>query len=105
MKMGLRRERLKLSARTHKETQVLSMLAVQPLSFDKDKTTIHLKKNHNYYYQVQGQIAVLNMPWCDFVVWTTQDMHIERIFLMKPFGKLIVILNYIPFIMVLSYLS
>ena len=54
---------------------------------DKDKTTICLKKTHNYYYQVQGQMAVLNMPWCDFVVWTRKEMHVERIFFDETFWK------------------
>ena len=46
---------------------------------------IHLKKNHNYYYQVQGQMAILNLPWCDFVVWTLKDIHVERIFFDETF--------------------
>ena len=37
------------------------------------------KQSHNYYYQVQGQLAILNLAWCDFVVWTNKDLHIERI--------------------------
>ena len=35
--------------------------------------TIKLKRNHNYYYQIQGQLAVLNLPWCDFIVWTKEE--------------------------------
>ena len=43
-------------------------------------TKISLKKTQNYYYyQVQGQLASLNLPWCDFVIWTLVDMHVERI--------------------------
>ena len=30
----------------------------------------HLKKNHDYYYQIQGQLHVTCQSWCDFVVWT-----------------------------------
>ncbi len=40
---------------------------------------ISLKRTHNYYYQVQGQLAVLNLPWCDFVVWTNRDFCVERV--------------------------
>ena len=40
---------------------------------------VHLKKRHNYYYQVQGQLALLNLQWCDFVVWTRSGIHVERI--------------------------
>ena len=38
-----------------------------------------LKKKHNYYYQVQGQMAVTGIHQCDFVVWTQSDMTTERI--------------------------
>ncbi len=40
---------------------------------------IYLRKNHNYYYQVQGQLAILKVDWCDFVVWTLKDFKVERI--------------------------
>ncbi len=36
-------------------------------------------RTHNYYYQVQGQLTVLNLPWCDFVVWTNRDFSVERV--------------------------
>ena len=29
-----------------------------------------LKRSHDYYYQVQGQLHVTCRTWCDFVVWT-----------------------------------
>ena len=38
-----------------------------------------LKRNHNYYYQVQGQLAATSREWCDFVIWTTVNCSIERI--------------------------
>ncbi|XP_060085336.1 uncharacterized protein LOC132564723 [Ylistrum balloti] len=38
-----------------------------------------LKTEHQYYYQVQTQMFVTKREFCDFVVWTEQDMHIERI--------------------------
>ena len=40
---------------------------------------IKLRVNHSYYAQVQGQMAVGNRPWCDFVVYTTKDVSVERI--------------------------
>lgn len=39
-----------------------------------------LSKKHDYYYQIQGQMAVLERSYCDFVCWTPLDVHIERIF-------------------------
>ena len=38
-----------------------------------------LKRLHKYYYQVQGELAITRMPWCDFVVWTEGGLFIERI--------------------------
>ena len=34
---------------------------------------------HTYYYQVQAQINVCNVGYGDFVVWTTNDLIMERI--------------------------
>ena len=36
----------------------------------------HLKKTHNYYY---GAMFCTERLWCDFVVCTTKDIHIERV--------------------------
>ena len=38
-----------------------------------------LKKNHNYYYQVQGQLAITGAKWCDFCVYTPHGLSIQRI--------------------------
>jgi hypothetical protein len=40
---------------------------------------LKLKHKHNYYYQVQGAMAITRRPWCDFVVWTPKGVSIERI--------------------------
>lgn len=40
---------------------------------------VKLKRKHNYYYQVQGAMAITKRPWCDFVVWTPKGISIERI--------------------------
>ena len=39
-----------------------------------------LKVGHFYYYKCQGIMNILELPWVDFVVFTTRDIHIERIF-------------------------
>lgn len=41
--------------------------------------TFYLKKTHQYYYQVQLHMFVCNVEYCDFVVWTTKEMIINRI--------------------------
>ncbi len=38
-----------------------------------------LKRNHEYYYQVIGQMGITGMPWCDFFVKCDNDYHLERI--------------------------
>ena len=38
-----------------------------------------LKRNHNYYYQVQGCMAICKRRWCDFVIWTPNWTSTERI--------------------------
>ena len=38
-----------------------------------------LKKLHNYYYQIQGQLVITQLPWCDFVIWTPHGTSVQRI--------------------------
>jgi putative phage-type endonuclease len=40
---------------------------------------LQLKKNHEYYHQVQLHMFVCNTQYCDFVVWTKQVVAINRI--------------------------
>lgn len=40
---------------------------------------LKLRRNHPYYAQVQGQMAVGDRPWCDFVVYT-KIVSVERIY-------------------------
>jgi hypothetical protein len=42
--------------------------------------SLSLKPEHKYFSQVQGQMALKGCEWCDFVVWTTKGMSIERIY-------------------------
>ena len=47
------------------------------LSIDGNET--RLKRTHDYYYQVIGQLALSGVQFCDFIVWTKVDLHRERI--------------------------
>ena len=38
-----------------------------------------LKKNHNYYYQIIGQMAIARSKLCFFIVYTHKDLFIEKI--------------------------
>ena len=40
---------------------------------------VMLSFKHDYYIQVQGQMAICNREYCDFVCWTPKGMHVERI--------------------------
>ncbi|XP_072047343.1 uncharacterized protein [Amphiura filiformis] len=40
---------------------------------------LKLDKTHAYYYQIQTQIHVTGANYCDFVLWTPNDLHYERI--------------------------
>lgn len=38
-----------------------------------------LKRTHKYYYQIQIQMVVCNVSFCDFVIWSPKGMSVERI--------------------------
>ncbi|XP_018335510.1 uncharacterized protein LOC108744304 isoform X1 [Agrilus planipennis] len=40
---------------------------------------VYLKKNHNYMYQIQGQLKITQRKLCYFVVWSPYGIHIEEI--------------------------
>jgi len=46
---------------------------------------VTLKRNHAYFFQVQGQLAISGRKWCDFVVWTCKGISVERIFADETF--------------------
>ena len=41
--------------------------------------TFSLKRRHDYFFQVQCQMYCENREWCDFVLHTEKELHIERI--------------------------
>ncbi|KAH3877056.1 hypothetical protein DPMN_000912 [Dreissena polymorpha] len=40
---------------------------------------VQMKREHMYWYQVQGQLLVTGAKFCDFVLFTRQDLFKERI--------------------------
>lgn len=45
-----------------------------------EQREVILKKKHPYFCQVQGQMAISNRSWCDFVVWTCSGkISVQRI--------------------------
>ena len=49
--------------------------------------SIELKQTHVYYAQVQGQMAITDRKWCDFVIYTSKGISIERITFDEDFQK------------------
>ena len=56
--------------------------SVNPVCGDKK---FQLKRSHPYYCQVQGQMAITERAWCDFVVYTSKGIAIDRITFDKLF--------------------
>ena len=40
---------------------------------------LHLKKGHVYYDHLMGEMAAICVDWCDFVVYTSGGLFIERV--------------------------
>ena len=60
-------------------------IADQHLTFFLEKIlgrSLQLKRGYKYCAQVQGQMAIANVQWCDFVVYTgsRNGLLIERIY-------------------------
>ena len=56
-----------------------------------------LKRKHNYYFQVQGQLGICGVEWCDFIVYTEKGLLIERIqFQPNLWQEMLYIQHYIP---------
>ena len=46
-----------------------------------------LKTNHEYYFQIQGQMGVSGRHYCDFFVYTSSGYHLERIVFDEQFWQ------------------
>jgi hypothetical protein len=40
---------------------------------------LRLKREHNYFYQIQGQLEIWNKEYCDFIIYTPSGIHVECI--------------------------
>ena len=40
---------------------------------------LSLKKDHAYYYQIQLQMKICEVEYCDFIVWSEESIFHERI--------------------------
>lgn len=48
---------------------------------------LKLKTNHNYYYQIQGQLMITGRKMCDLVIFTFCDLQVIRIMKDEEFCK------------------
>lgn len=46
--------------------------------------THKLRESHPYYWQVQGQLLITGMEWCDFAVCAYNDLFVQRIYRDTP---------------------
>jgi len=44
-----------------------------------DNEQIMLKRSHQYYAQIQGQMAITERKWCHFFVYSKEGVHLEVI--------------------------
>ena len=40
---------------------------------------LHLPADHGYYTQILGEMAILGVEWCDFVVYSNGMVVVDRI--------------------------
>ena len=50
-------------------------------------TQLCLCENHPYFAQVQGQMATGGRPWCDFILFTTKGISVQRIPLNRDYWE------------------
>jgi hypothetical protein len=58
----------------------LSQAAEVPgIFFQCNDNKLSLNKDHTFYYQVQGQMFISGLEWCDIFVWTPQGSDYETV--------------------------
>lgn len=55
-------------------------LADKNYCLERNGSIITLKEGHKYYDQVQAQIAICKVAYCNFVCWSTEGIHCSRIY-------------------------
>ncbi|KAK2862352.1 hypothetical protein Q5P01_001885 [Channa striata] len=44
------------------------------------KGALQVKTNHSYYWHIQGEMMVTGTSWCDLLVFSRQDLLVQRIY-------------------------
>lgn len=63
-----------------KDTGVLSATEKKHFCIVNTDGTHTLNRDHQYHYQVQAQLFVTKRKFCDFMVWSTSNFFVQRIF-------------------------
>ena len=58
---------------------------------------VQLKRTCEYFFQIQGQMAICKAAWCDFVVWIGDSVSVERVLFDEHFWQLMVLCRLVPF--------
>lgn len=51
--------------------------------------SLEMRQNHQYYAQVQGQMAIGGRNWCDFVIYTNKGISVERVMFDSKFCNML----------------
>ena len=62
---------------------------------------LHLKMSHPYYAQIQGEMAIINVEWCGFVVFSGGKIFVVWIWFYLDYGLNCCFPNYRPFMYML----
>ena len=64
---------------SHRNHTIAECLQDNTFCLEQNCEELTLKKSHQYWHQVQGQLQLTDRQLCYFVVWTLKDVHIEKI--------------------------
>ena len=72
---------LKSSAHLVSEIKTQTLYVIRKMIFFLQHTVtgLNLSQKHNYYFQIQGQLAICERSFCDFVCWTPEGIYTERV--------------------------
>ena len=63
---------------TQRESKISTAPHLFPMLENKDGQ-LTLKTNHDHYYQIQGQLNICKKKFCYYVIYTSVDIHVEKI--------------------------
>lgn len=46
---------------------------------NKSNSSLEIKSNHPYYYQIQGQLHITKRHYCILAIWTPKGLHTVKI--------------------------